>query len=128
VARALVSMLRTEVKGQGAMNQRDQVLAIKTELAKLYRSRCAICHCKKSRSGFTFHHIWYWKDEKTYKDFDNTLQYYQYLKPLIIKEPQRFLYLCSDHHQALERTCRYGDKLWQRLNKYRRITLRSRRV
>lgn len=109
-------------------NQRDQVLAIKAGLARLYRSRCAICHCKKSKSGFTFHHLYYLPAEKTYKDFANTLSYYQYLEPIILAQPDRFLYLCSDHHQALERCCRYGDKTWRKLNRYRTLTLRSRRA
>lgn len=110
------------------MNQKEQVGAIKKELGRLYRSRCAMCGAKKSESGFTFHHIWYLPNEKTYRDFPNALQYYEYLAPLIRNNTGRFMYLCSDHHQALERACRYGDKLWKKLNRLRARTLRSRRA
>lgn len=95
------------------MNQRRKLLALKAELARhpRFRSRCHICHCKKSKSGFTFHHIWYESWELTYSDFKTPLEYYTYLKPLIQSNPKRFLYLCSDHHQALERMARWGKNL-----------------
>ena len=108
------------------MSQREKVLAIKSSLAKLYRSRCMMCGAKKSKSGFTFHHIWYESGEKTYRDFPNPLAYYEYLAPLIRANTGRFMLLCSDHHQALERACRYGDRMWRKLGRLRARTLKAR--
>ena len=110
------------------MSQREQINQIKTSLMKLpqFRSRCAMCHTKKSKSGFIFHHRNYIQDEKTYSDFPNGLAYHQYLEPLIRADPKRFRLLCSDHHQALERALRYGPSLWRRLNWLRRDTLKAR--
>ncbi len=111
------------------MNQRERLLALKAELARhpRFRSRCYICHCKKSKSGFTFHHITYADWEKTYSDFPNALEYYTYLKPIIENNPKRFLYLCSDHHQALERMARWGKNL-PRLIRAVRLTQKARKI
>lgn len=115
--------------GGRKMNQREQVNQIKTDLARhpRFRSKCYVCHTKKSKSGFTFHHIWYIETDKTYSDFANTLEYYTYLKPIIQKEPRRFLYLCSDHHQALERMARWGKNL-PRLIRAVKLTQKARRI
>ena len=111
------------------MNQREKANQIKTELARhpRFRSRCYICHCKKSKSGFTFHHIWYVPEDRTFSDFDNVLDYYQYLYPIIKLNPNRFLYLCSDHHQAIERMARWGKNL-PRLIRAVRMTQKARNV
>lgn len=110
------------------VSRQSQARDLKTQLARHHRfkSRCAICHTKRSKSGFTFHHLWYNNNEKTYKDFRDPLAYYEYLGPIIRANPKQFVYLCSDHHQALERICRYGEKNWKRLSRLRGITLASR--
>ena len=110
------------------VSRQSQARDLKTQLARHHRfkSRCAICHAKRSRSGFTFHHLYYNPDEKTYKDFSDALAYYEYLAPIIRQTPHQFVYLCSAHHQALERICRYGEKNWKRLSRLRGITLASR--
>lgn len=106
------------------MNQRDALRQIKQSIAAhhRFRGRCYVCGCKKSKSGMTFHHLYYTNTERTYSDFKNPLEYYTYLKPIILAEPYRFLYLCSDHHQALERLCRWGDRNLSRLLRARRLT------
>lgn len=111
------------------MNQREKTNQIKAELARHphFRSRCYICHCKKSKSGFTFHHIIYADWEMTYSDFKTPLEYYTYLKPIIENNPKRFLYLCSDHHQALERMARWGKNL-PRLIRAVRLTQKARTI
>ncbi|MFI5416440.1 MAG: hypothetical protein ACHQW9_00105 [Nitrososphaerales archaeon] len=109
------------------MNQKEKLTKLKQDLAKhpRFRSRCYICHCKKSKSGFTFHHIWYEPYDLTYKDFKTSLAYYTNLKPFIAQTPERFLYLCSDHHQALERMARWGKNL-DRLIKAVKMTQKAR--
>ena len=124
----LLHELPHHIAQEKEMNQREKVLAIKQALMRLpnFKSRCALCHTKKSRSGFTFHHKRYIPGELTYSNFPNTLSYYQYLEPLIRADPKRFMLLCSDHHQALERALRYNNTTWQRLNRLRRETIRAR--
>lgn len=106
------------------MNQRERINRIKAELALLprFKSRCFVCHCKKSKSGFTFHHLWYEPYELTYKDFKNPLEYYENLKLFVQANPKRFLYVCSDHHQAIERNARWGSKNFARLVRAVRLT------
>ena len=38
------------------------------------------------------------------------LRYYQELEPVVMKEMERFLYLCNTDHIALERLNRYGEE------------------
>ncbi len=99
------------------------LVGIKSDLAG-YRSykRCYVCHCEKSHSGMTFHHLWYLKGERTYKDFATPLQYYQYLAPLIRDQPERFLYVCNTHHQAITRLHRFSKIKRNRLIKAVRKT------
>ena len=100
------------------MNAKEKTNEIKQQLAKLrpFRLGCYVCHCKWHRRGMTFHHKDYKPGEKTYKDFGkNVLEYYLYLKPIIEKSPERFLYLCTPHHQALERLKRFSEVKFERL-------------
>ena len=94
------------------MNKADTItlVGIKHDLANGYRSykKCYVCHAEKARGGMTFHHLWYLKGEKTYKDFKTPLEYYQYLAPLIRDQPERFLYVCNIHHQAITRLHRFN--------------------
>lgn len=121
-------MLR-QPPGGSQVNQKEQVNLIKTRLARhpRFRSQCYVCHCKKSKSGFTFHHIWYEDNERTYSDFKHAIDYYEYLYPLVLKNPKRFLYLCSDHHQALERMARWGKNL-PRLIRAVHMTQKARKI
>ena len=105
----------------------QQILEIKSSLARLprFKSRCYVCHTKKSRKGFTFHHLWYVLNDVIRKDFPKslagTLQYYQKLEPLIRKDPKRFLYVCNPHHQAITRLRMWGKNM-SRLIKAVRMT------
>ena len=106
------------------MNYRKLANQIKVKIAKLpnFKSRCYVCHTKKTRKGFTFHHKWYIESDKIYKDFDNPLQYMMYLEPIIHQEPNRFLYLDNPHHQAVERLKRFSPKNFERLVKAVRMS------
>ena len=74
----------------------------------------------------TFHHLWYLPGELTYSDFADPLVYYEELENLVRQNPKRFLYLCSDHHQAVERNVRWGDTNFKRLVRAVRMTKQSR--
>lgn len=110
------------------MNLRLQAEEIKKRIAKLikYGDDCFICGCKISRRGMTIHHLWYIFNDVVYKNYPKNdtgkLQYYTDLEPLVKDMPERFLYLCNTHHQALERINRYGDKTLNRLLKARKMT------
>lgn len=82
-------------------------------LSLLYSGKCYVCHrnCKKGK-GFTIHHIKYKKGELIHSDFKNRLEYYQYLEPIVRREPERFALLCNTHHQSVTRIMRFSkDKL-----------------
>jgi len=108
-------------------NNHEQILEIKTSLARLprFKSRCYVCLTKKSKRGFTFHHLWYVLNDivrKNYsKNLNGTLQYYKDLEPVIRKNPKRFLYVCNTHHQAITRLRMWGKNL-NRLIKAVRMT------
>lgn len=71
----------------------------------------------------TFHHKNYVAGEKTYKDFGKAVyEYYLYLRPIIEKSPERFLYLCTPHHQALERLKRFSSEKFEKLVKAVRMS------
>lgn len=73
------------------------------EIAKsLFGGKCFVCH-KKFGKRFTFHHLFYLKREKQWKDFKNRDDYYKYLHPKIIKQPDRFLLLCNICHWRIDK-------------------------
>jgi hypothetical protein len=80
------------------------------ELGKLFDSECAVClkKMKKPKSGFTIHHLVYRKGEKNHKDFISRLEYYKYLKPIILKYKKRgnlhskFMFLCNACHHSID--------------------------
>ena len=102
------------------MNKKEQLLEIKTKLAKLYGSKCAICGSKHIPE-LTFHHIWYENSDKTWKDFTNTLAYYEYLQYVIIARPKQFKCLCNKHHQAVTRISRYNKQTLKKIIKIARL-------
>lgn len=105
--------------------QSIELVGIKNDLANGYRKfkqGCFVCGAKHHRQGMTFHHLWYLPGEKVYSDFKNPLDYYKQLAPLIRKDPQRFLYVCNIHHQAIERLARWKGKNLARLVKAARMT------
>lgn len=96
------------------MTLQDEVKAIKLELAeRYYDGVCFVCKKAKSKRGFSFHHKHYIADDVIYSNYpknsSGSLQYHKDLAVLIRKNPRRFIYLCSPHHQAVERLLRYGD-------------------
>ena len=110
------------------MNKRLEAEEIKKSVAKLPRfgEKCFVCGCKISKGGMTFHHLWYIFNDVVYKNYPKNdtgkLDYYKALEPLIREQPERFLYVCNTHHQAIERICRYGDKTLKKLLQARKMT------
>lgn len=100
------------------------LVGIKSDLARLprFKNRCFVCHTETSKRGMTFHHLSYLPGELTYKDFDNSLDYYNYLQEKVKRNPGRFLYVCNSHHQAIERVKRYNPKTRARLLKAVRLS------
>ena len=74
-------------------------------VAKLFKSRCHICHepCS-SASGFVFHHREYRQGEKTHGDFklqngkSDRLAYHRYLVPIIKIHHKHFRLIHNSHH------------------------------
>lgn len=110
------------------MNLRLQAEEVKKRIAKglKYGDSCFVCGCKISRRGMVIHHLFYIFNDVVYSNYPKNdsgkLQYYLDLEPLAKEMPERFLYLCNPHHQALERINRYSDKTLKRLLKARKLT------
>lgn len=109
------------------MNKQEKILlvGIKRDLAfgnRRFKQGCFVCHASQSKGGMTFHHLYYLKNEKTYSDFKNPLEYYEYLAPFIRHQPERFLYVCNIHHQAITRLRRWRGANLNRLIKAVRMT------
>jgi len=113
------------------VNKRIQAEEIKTRLGKKAhgRGKCFICGCKISKKGMTIHHLKYifndvvrYNEKYQPRNDSTTLLYYQDLEPLVKDNPKRFMYLCNNHHQAVERINRYGDKTLKRLLLARKMT------
>lgn len=100
------------------MNKKEETKRIKEELAKLrpFRLGCYVCGTQKHKRGMTFHHRNYIPGEKIYRDFGKDVyEYYLYLKPIIVNSPERFLYLCTPHHQAVEKLKRFSKVRFEKL-------------
>jgi hypothetical protein len=88
---------------------------VKQKCAKLIGyDTCFICEAKKSRRGFTIHHLEYIFNDVIYKHYpktaDGKLKYYEDLLVMVEANPARFMYLCNTDHIALERINRYSPK------------------
>lgn len=108
------------------MTVQDEIKTIKSELANMYFcGKCYICGKDKSKKGMTFHHKWYITNDIIHSNYPKTskgtLAYYRDLAPHVRRKPSRFLYLCSPHHQALERLLRYGKETRKKL--YRAVSM-----
>ena len=96
---------------------------IKTELAKLYKSRCYVCH-KKFGKRFAFHHLWYIDNDVIHRNYKgNSEKYHKDLKPLILDNPKRFMLLCNTHHHYITWGAKFKDiKKWNRYLKAVRMS------
>jgi len=97
------------------VNKKVETSKIKVRLGEaLSEGKCFVCGKGKSKKGFTVHHLWYVFDDVTYDKYPHDtagqLRYYQDLEPVVMKEMNRFLYLCNTDHVALERLNRYGEE------------------
>lgn len=101
------------------MNKQQLVNMIKKRLGKLFNNKCEICDIEWSKRGMTFHHINYIPTEKKHSDFpkgyDGMLEYYKYLEPIIIKNPERFSYLCNPHHHVITLLLRFTVEKQERI-------------
>jgi len=100
------------------MNKRAKTEEAKQRIGKIIGSTCFVCGCTKSKKGMTVHHLWYIFNDVVYKNYtrndDGKLKYYTDLLIKVQETPERFMFLCNTHHQALERLNRYKK---QTLNK-----------
>jgi len=96
------------------MNQSDEMYKMKYEVSKLFGSKCFVCEKKYGR-GFLYHHLVYKFGEPIYRDFSSTIKYNNFILPIIKKEPQRFLLLCSPCHTTLEKLKRRKKENFLRL-------------
>ena len=98
----------------------DEPRAIKLELAERYFDGCCyVCGRIKHRKGMVFHHKKYVVNDVIHSNYpknsSGNLKYHQDLSVMIKSKPTRFLYLCSPHHQALERLLRYNKNTLKKL-------------
>lgn len=103
------------------MNKREKAEEVKLECAKVIGyNTCFVCGCTKSKKGMTVHHLWYIFDDVTYNKYQppndtNKLKYYTDLLVKVKEMPERFMFLCNTHHQALERLNRYKKETLTKL-------------
>ncbi len=67
----------------------------------LFGGICMVCE-KKFGKWFAFHHLEYREGEKTYRDFKSTVDYLEYVLPIIENDPSNFLLFCKSHHHFVE--------------------------
>lgn len=108
-----------------------ELYELKQKISKRYGGKCFFCGATESKKGMTFHHIWYENNDVVHSNYPkNSSGHLQYHKDLLIKikeNPNRFRYLCTTHHQALEKFLRYGDDMINKLMKERKRTLKLRK-
>ncbi len=92
-----------------------------------YYDMCRICEIRKPAHKMIFHHRMYIENDVTYNKYPNTpegrIDYYQNLIPLIVKNPERFWYLCINCHERLERFLKQGKYL----RRYARVCIENSR-
>ena len=79
----------------------DKTYVDKINIAKLFRSKCALCGRKislgtRKKINFTFHHFTYDPKELNYKDFKNSAQYNEYILPIVKKILEILLYFIGN--------------------------------
>lgn len=105
------------------MNKRQEREEIKQKCAEyIGYNTCFVCGCTKAKGGMTIHHLEYIFNDITYSlpkykpTNDSTkLQYYKDLLPLVKEQPERFMFLCNKHHQALEKLNRFNPEILVKL-------------
>ena len=106
------------------MNQRQLLKQEKQKVALLprFKNRCFVCW-KKFGSGFTFHHLWYNKNEPYHADYKDSTKYQLDLLPHVKKNPKQFLLLCKVHHHFVEWAKKIkNEAMWRRFLLARRTS------
>lgn len=104
-----------------ASSRKATIFKLKEKAARHYDSKCFVCQ-SRFRRGFTFHHLWYENNQKTYRDFKNGDDYNEYVVKIVEKKPDQFLLLCVKHHFAVETLKRFKKENFERLVKAVRMS------
>lgn len=101
------------------MDKRVKAEEYKQNIGKIIGNTCFVCGCKKAKKGMTVHHLEYIFDDVKYNNYPRTadghLKYYKALLVAVEDTPERFMFLCNVHHQALERLNRYRETTLDKL-------------
>ena len=102
----------------GKLSKASVIKNTKRNLARLFKSRCFICH-KPFGKGFAFHHKWYDGGEPEYKLYN--MLYWNYVFNQIRTNPKQFRLLCKAHHYLIDRYLkRMADAKFRRVCQVRR--------
>jgi len=119
--------------------------ALKDELIRFLNKPCLICEKPyPDKRPWQIHHIEYKEGEKDSSDFKervphvitrgknkgkkttkivyHTLEYHRYLKPILMKEPERFAPIHWSCHYKLSTLARWKEENIDRLAKYAKLS------
>jgi hypothetical protein len=87
---------------------------------ELFEGRCFCCHRKVNEIVFQFHHLEYLDGEKAILDRlykESAFKYWEFVKPTIYENPDRFMVLCRYDHKliSLRTKSEKGKKTFIRL-------------
>lgn len=102
------------------MKKADQIAVwdLILRLSLIYLSRCKGCHKRcVTGKGFLIHHATKrsYQISKNHRDFDNRLDYYKHLFPIVKANPKEFELLCIGCHNAVTKMTRYRKPARRRL-------------
>lgn len=93
----------------GSMALNDEASDIMAYLAlAFFENKCFVTHEKFKRRGFVIHHLWYLEDGKDVtrgmypKGEKGRQEYIKALKPMVEREPQRFMLLKNGVHTRMD--------------------------
>ena len=96
----------TKMNGNMTLNE-NTATDIMQELARrFFDNQCFVTHDKFRRRGFVIHHLWYIENdvrrEQYPKGEKGRYQYLKALRPMVEKQPERFMLLKNGIHTRMD--------------------------
>jgi len=96
----------TKMNGKKTLNENNATDIMQELALRFFDNQCFVTHEKFRRRGFVIHHLWYIENdvrrEKYPKGEKGRYQYLKALRPMVEKQPERFMLLKNGIHTRID--------------------------
>ena len=95
-----------KMNGKKTLNENNATDIMQELSLRFFDNQCFVTHDKFKRRGFVIHHLWYIENDVRRENYPKgekgRYQYLKALRPMVEKEPNRFMLLKNGIHTRID--------------------------